>query len=128
MIKSRIDALAFDPHETLFESSNGTLAGYTHTSRGLEIGSKLQLIGLSLGKTLALLSGFTASRGRNSVAKVFKNYFDSKGFRERTAFSGIDQLLRRVRGIWFKLYIRTNKHIAPTHLILGHLGWQGLAN
>lgn len=56
----------------------------------------------------------------------FRDLYDHCGFPFTKPYSGIDALLRLLKGSGFRLFIATNKRLVPTRLLLRKLAWETL--
>lgn len=125
-----IQAIIFDLDGTLIDSSASILASYRaafeRTGRVpvRELGASI--IGPPLGPTLQMLSGSSDAEVLDALACAFIDEYDSTGYRHTVAFDGVDAFLRELTADGVALFIATNKRIAPTRLIVEHLGWADL--
>jgi phosphoglycolate phosphatase len=61
---------------------------------------------------------------RQRFAAAFREQYDLAGYRQTLAYDGVPALLAGLNDAGIRLFIVTNKRIAPTRRILAHLGWE----
>jgi phosphoglycolate phosphatase len=81
------------------------------------------IVGPPLLESLRMLAGTCDAAVIDALAAGFKASYDSSGYRQTAAYTGVDAMLRRLRAAGCTLSIATNKRLLPTRLILEHLGW-----
>lgn len=118
-------SVIFDLDGTLIDSQESILSAISialHES-GLEakIPITSELIGPPLIETISKITGVNNLLIINEVANRFKRHYDSLGYRDSVAYSGINQLLVSLRNLDYSLYIATNKRLTPTIKILDYL-------
>jgi phosphoglycolate phosphatase len=127
MMLSRPTALLFDFDGTLIDSARSVLAGLGHALKSAGIAPKLPLdasiIGPPLKQTLARLAGTDEPALIDTMSAAFREHYDLEGYRDTDVYPGVPELLSGLHDAAIPLYIVTNKRIAPTRLILEHLGW-----
>jgi len=120
-------AILFDFDGTLIDSARSILAGFelALAREGLQPAVPLapSLIGPPLPKTLATLAGTDDPAVITKLAKAYREAYDGGGYRETEVYPGVQSMLEALVDHRISLHIVTNKRIAPTRLILDHLGW-----
>lgn len=120
-------AVLFDFDGTLIDSARSVLAGLAHALQSAAITPKhpldASIIGPPLAKTLAHLAGSAEPQLIARLASAFREHYDVAGYRDTEVYRGVAELLAGLHESGIQLYIVTNKRIAPTRLILAHLGW-----
>ncbi len=118
-------SVIFDLDGTLIDSQESILSAISialHES-GLEIKIPVtsELIGPPLIETISKITEVKDLLILNAVANRFKQHYDSFGYRDSVAYSGIKQLLASLCNLDYSLYIATNKRLIPTLKILDYL-------
>ncbi len=125
-----ITTVIFDLDGTLIDSERSILAAYgaALAQHGCTPNVPLtrDLIGPPLEATMGLLTGGVDALTRAALVQSFKQHYDLEGYRQTRVFDGIAALLADLRAQQLRLYIATNKRIAPTRSIVAHLGWTPL--
>jgi len=120
-------AILFDFDGTLIDSARSILAGFelALAREGLQPAVPLapSLIGPPLPKTLATLAGTEDPTVIAKLAAAYREAYDGGGYRETEVYPGVSTMLEGLAEAQISLHIVTNKRIAPTRLILDHLGW-----
>jgi len=119
--------ILFDLDGTLIDSSPSILAAF----EGAFIKANLQavkpfmpeIIGPPLKETLKILLGEDEPEKIVMLAELFKEQYDTVGYKKTSVFSGVEHLLKTLAETETPLYIATNKRFKPTLLILEYLGW-----
>lgn len=126
---ARYPHILFDLDGTLIDSAPAILASYrdafASTGQQAVIAIDEGIVGPPLLETLRMLAGATDAAVIDALAAGFKASYDSSGYRQTTAYAGVDAMLCRLRQAGCTLSIATNKRLLPTRLILEHLGWSG---
>lgn len=119
--------LIFDLDGTLIDSAPSILASFAMVLEEAGIAAKVpltsKLIGPPIQETLSILTGVDDSQLINTYVESFKRQYDSHGYKKTAVYSGVPELLETLHTNGFALYLATNKRLAPTRLILEHLGW-----
>ena len=120
-------AILFDFDGTLIDSARSILAGFelALAREGLRPAVPLSpsLIGPPLPKTLATLAGTEDPAVITQLASAYREAYDGGGYRQTEVYPGVHAMLEALVDHRISLHIVTNKRIAPTRLILDHLGW-----
>lgn len=120
-------AILFDLDGTLIDSARSILSGFALAleREGLTPAVPLApaLIGPPLPKTLATLAGTTDPAVIERLSVAYREAYDGGGYRETEVYPGVPSMLKSLASSGIALHIVTNKRIAPTQLILAHLGW-----
>ena len=120
-------SILFDFDGTLIDSAPGILASFEAALRrtGLTPAVPLvaSLIGPPLPVTAAALVGRDDPVAIAALIAAFRTDYDEAGYRATAVYEGIPQLLDGLAAAGIALRIVTNKRIAPTRRILGHLSW-----
>jgi len=120
-------AILFDFDGTLIDSARSILAGFelALVREGLRPAVPLSpsLIGPPLPKTLATLAGTEDPAVITKLASAYREAYDGGGYRETEVYPGVHAMLEALIDNRISLHVVTNKRIAPTRLILDHLGW-----
>lgn len=119
--------IIFDLDGTLVDSAPGILAAFQAVLSAYGISPRCsldsRLIGPPLAETLAWLSGIADPVKLTPLITDFKRRYDAEGVAATPAYAGIDSLLDKLVRNQICLHIATNKRIAPTRAVVGHLGW-----
>lgn len=121
------DAVLFDFDGTLIDSAPGILASFDAALRATGLVAALPLspalIGPPLAKTAAALLGRDDPAAVQALVTAFRHDYDTAGYRATAVYAGVTDMLEGLSAAGIALHIVTNKRIAPTRRILGHLGW-----
>ncbi len=122
--------ILFDLDGTLIDSAPSILvsmeAAFLATSICPVRSLSRDLIGPPLQETMARLAGSDDPATLAALVTAFKLDYDSQGYRKSEVFVGVDAMLRSLISRGMLPYVATNKRIAPTRMIIEHLGWTGL--
>lgn len=120
-------AILFDFDGTLIDSARSILSGFALAleREGITPAVPLasELIGPPLPKTLAKLAGTDDPAVIGKLSAAYREAYDGGGYRETDVYPGVPAMLESLAAGGIALHIVTNKRIAPTRLILDHLGW-----
>ena len=121
------DIIGFDLDGTLIDSAPSivdTLAAILQ-AKGIEPVSPVdsRIIGPPLRGVLKQLLGADDSLLIQELSEDFINRYDSAGYKRSVPYDGIEAMLGDLTSMNCKLYVVTNKRIAPTRRIIEHLGW-----
>lgn len=120
-------AILFDFDGTLIDSARSILSGFelALAREGLQAAVPLSasLIGPPLPRTLAKLAGTDDPAIITKLAAAYREAYDGGGYRQTEVYVGVPAMLATLVEHRISLHIVTNKRIAPTRLILEHLGW-----
>lgn len=119
--------IIFDLDGTLIDSAPAILASFREAFAKTGV-SPIRtidetIIGPPLKETLQQVAGSSDAATIGALEAVFKDSYDSEGYKATAAFAGVGDLLAELAGTSRTLSIATNKRIHPTRLILEHLGW-----
>lgn len=124
----RFQHVLFDLDGTLIDSAPAILSSYRDAFEvtGLRPAFPIDasIIGPPLIETLEMLAGDCDKALIGELAEQFKRSYDSTGYRQTSAFNGINAMLARLKAGGLSISIATNKRLRPTLLILRHLGWE----
>jgi len=119
--------LIFDLDGTLIDSAPSILASLAKVldEAGVTpcVPMDSNLIGPPLQETLSKLTGTQNPEILRSYVEAFKRYYDEGGYKETLPYSGIVEMLSKLRARGFPMHLATNKRLAPTLLIIDFLGW-----
>lgn len=117
--------ILFDLDGTLIDSSPGILASFRRVldASGLHpvVPLEASLIGPPLGETLQRITGIADDTVLAGLTEAFKRDYDTSGYRQTVVFEGVPEGLRRLAEAGARLFIVTNKRMAPTLKILDAL-------
>lgn len=123
--KAPSKSVIFDLDGTLVDSQESILSAISAALHESGIETKIpvtsELIGPPLIETISKITGVNDLSMLNMVANKFKQHYDSLGYRDSVAYSGIKPLLESLRNLDYSLYIATNKRLIPTIKILDYL-------
>ena len=118
--------IIFDLDGTLIHSAPGILAAFGAVLSANQLTPLIPLneriIGPPLMETMARLTGETDSIRLTQLIETFKTAYDVEGVRATLAYPEIDVLLASL-STRRRLFVATNKRIAPTRAIVDRLGW-----
>jgi phosphoglycolate phosphatase len=117
----------FDLDGTLIDSAPSileTLAAILH-AKGIEPCSSLdsRIIGPPLREVLQQLLGDDDSLLIQELSEDFIKRYDTHSYKRSVPYDGVEAMLGDLKSMNCKLYVVTNKRIAPTRRIIEHLGW-----
>ena len=119
--------LVFDLDGTLIDSAPSILASMqaAFDEAGITPAAPLTpaLIGPPLAQTLRALLPDAQAHALPGLVEGFKRHYDTSGYRQAHVYPGVQDMLQALGGLPVRLHIATNKRIAPTRLIVEHLGW-----
>lgn len=117
----------FDLDGTLVDSAPGIIAAFRAVLAAHQIAPHVplndSLIGPPLTETLMRLTGESDDAQLAQFIDAFKAAYDGEGVNATPAYAGIDVLLRGLATRHQKLFVATNKRIAPTRAIVERLHW-----
>lgn len=120
--------IIFDLDGTLIDSAPGILSTLMYVISEHEIDCidklKPEIIGPPLRELLDELTGRQVEEKiLDLMAKTFISHYDAKGVFETTIYAGIPEMLITLKNQKHKLYIATNKRMAPTHALTKFFSW-----
>lgn len=120
----KFEHVFFDLDGTLTDSQEGILNSFRNVFKhlGLEIPDYQTLctfIGPPLFVTFTEILGFTMEKSEECV-KVFRNYYETKGYLENRVYEGIPELLSQLKKAGVKLSVATSKPEVTAKLIIKH--------
>jgi phosphoglycolate phosphatase len=122
--------IGFDLDGTLVDSAPGILESYAHALQAHGLVPRVPidqgLVGAPLASVLSTLSGLDDPDRLSELARTFRADYDDAGWRRLTPYPGARETLATLSGRGLRLFLATNKRIAPTRRILDHLGWTRL--
>ncbi|MBK9625778.1 MAG: HAD hydrolase-like protein [Rhodocyclaceae bacterium] len=117
----------FDLDGTLVDSAPGIIAAFRAVLAAHQIAPHVplndSLIGPPLAETLTRLTGETDGARLAQLTEDFKAAYDGDGVNATAAYAGVDALLEKLVARQQKLFVATNKRIAPTRAIVERLHW-----
>jgi len=125
--------LVFDLDGTLIDSAPSILASMqaAFDAAGIVPSAPLTpaLIGPPLRPTLRALLPAQAGEQEgeevlSALVEGFKRHYDREGYPKTVVYPGVQAMLQALSRLPLRLHIATNKRIAPTRLIVAHLGWE----
>lgn len=122
----KFEHIFFDLDGTLTDSQDGILNSFRTVFKyyGLEIPDYETLctyIGPPLSLTMTQTFGFSGEKAKESV-KVFRSYYDSKGYLENRVYEGIPELLEKLKEMGLKLSVATSKPEVTAKKIIANFG------
>lgn len=128
--RSKIKTVIFDLDGTLIESAPSILMGLEVAIKKSGLFPALpldsSLVGPPLKDTLRKLVGDELNVDLNVLVSDFKAYYDTVGFKETRAYSGVQDMLIQLKKFNISLYLATNKRLEPTLKIIDYFGWTPL--
>jgi len=119
-------AVLFDLDGTLIDSAPSILESYRLAFAACAVPPRMaldaHLIGPPLRQTLALIAGSDEAATLDRLAAAFRQAYDSAGYKATRPYAALQATLAALRSAGHRLFIVTNKRIAPTRLILEYLG------
>ena len=120
----KFEYVFFDLDGTLTDSQEGILNSFRNllTHYGREIPDYKTLctfIGPPLVKTMTEAFGFSSQKALESI-KVFRSYYDTKGYKENRVYDGIEELLSELKKRGLKLSVATSKPEVTAKMIIKH--------
>ncbi len=117
--------IVFDLDGTLVHSLPGIARSVESALTTVGIHSRVNdlntLIGPPIRVILSRVSGLREESKLNLLEQAFRTHYDSKGWRETTAFPGVVDVLTRAKQEGLRLFVATNKPKAATNAILDGL-------
>lgn len=125
---SSYQAIIFDLDGTLIDSAPSILTSFENALKRAGIPPRVplteSLIGPPLRQTLINLTGISDDAVLDNLVHLFKESYDSEGYRATRIYDGVEELLAVLADRRIPMGIATNKRKIPTLKILGHLGWE----
>lgn len=120
--------IIFDLDGTLIDSAPGILSTlmFVVSEHKIDCIDKLkpEIVGPPLRELLVELTGRQVEQKiLDSMAQTFISHYDAKGVFETTIYAGIPEMLRTLKNQKHKLFIATNKRIAPTQALTNFFSW-----
>lgn len=120
----KFEYVFFDLDGTLTDSQEGILNSFRNlfAHYGLEVpdyNTLCTFIGPPLAKTMTESFGFTGQQALDSI-KVFRSYYDTKGYMENRLYDGIENLLIELKKRGIRLSVATSKPEVTAKMIIRH--------
>jgi len=123
----KFNHVMFDFDGTLVDSAPCILSCFQQVLDALKITPKVAItdaiIGPPLPETLQLISGKDDVAELESMAAMFKQFYDVRVAEETPPYPSVIQMLEQLKAAGVHMYIATNKRFDPTIKIITHLGW-----
>jgi len=120
------EAILFDLDGTLLDSLPGIEASARYAAETCmperRVPSLRSLIGPPIGVIFALLWPDLEAERLNRLVNAYRQHYDAQGCLLSELYPGAVQTLDYLRGRGLRLFVLTNKPIAPTSRILKHTG------
>lgn len=120
--------VVFDLDGTLIDSQASILASIKIALDQCDISSRVplteDLIGPPLLETLSVICGTSNPAALSLVAAMFKDAYDSVGYKNSIRYEGVDKLLEWLVSEGYEVCLVTNKRRTPTERILDHFKWR----
>lgn len=119
--------IVFDLDGTLIDSAPSILASMQAAFEQAGIAPRgpltPALIGPPLTQTLRSLLPEASEAALPGLIEGFKRHYDGSGYQASRVYPGVPDMLQALSQMPVRLYIATNKRIAPARRIVEHLGW-----
>ena len=129
-LTGKLKNIIFDMDGTLIDSSRGVLNSLMQVclDNNIALNKKISktVIGPPLKETLVQLTDIKDEKRIEHLVDGFKRHYDSDGYKDTTAFEGIELVLKSLYENRINLYIATNKRQEPTKKIIHMLKWDRL--
>jgi phosphoglycolate phosphatase len=125
-----IKHVIFDLDGTLVDSAPGILNSFRNALEGLGLQSDTpltrHLIGPPLKDIVECLLPNAEVATRMCVIEDFKRHYDTLGVLDSVCFEGVENCLAQLRAAGLKLWLATNKRLAPTRSLMRQFKWEAL--
>ena len=124
---SKYQTVIFDLDGTLIDSAPGILHSFENTLKRAGISPCVSLneslIGPPLRQTLVNLTGITDDSELDTLVELFKDSYDTEGYRNTRVYDGVEELLKYLAARHIPMAIATNKRRIPTLKIIELMKW-----
>jgi phosphoglycolate phosphatase len=115
---------------TLIDSAHSILKSLEITIKKTGLSTVIpltsHLIGPPLRETLKRLFGEQENVDLDCLISVFKDFYDTEGFKGSLIYPGVHDLLNQLNQSDISLYLATNKRLIPTLKIIEYFGWKSI--
>lgn len=123
------ETVLFDLDGTLIDSAEGIINSFAHTFRTLGLpevprGEMGKFIGPPLLYSFETICGCTHEQAQRAV-EIYREYYKEKGIYEICVYSGMGELLKKLRASGKTLVLATSKYELYAKQILENIGFSG---
>lgn len=123
------ETILFDLDGTLIDSAEGIMNSFEYTFRKLGMprvprGEMGRFIGPPLLYSFETICGLSAAEAAHAV-ELYREYFSTRGIFEIRVYSGMEELLQKLRAAGKKLVLATSKYELYAAKTLENIGFAG---